>query len=188
MASPTKLMIHLRHPTHLKPNLKISMQYVRMAVDIVRDMELDQEPDSDSSDVAEPVSEETLQRTRAYLATYYLASSRASSFRLACSLTYTAATARACGILVANARDLGDRLLPWLVRYEHLNMELSGLRRAQRRQPPSQHQSELMLRGIASQLDEYDRSLPADLANLSQSHSFSSHLTFDSKKKKKKKK
>jgi len=46
-------------------------QYIRMAVDIVVDLELDQPPEDDDDDGW--ASEERIEAARVYLATYYLA-------------------------------------------------------------------------------------------------------------------
>jgi hypothetical protein len=62
-----------RYPFHLRPKNKQAFQYVRMVVDIVNDLELDQ--DSDGDDLPpEKVGEERLEQMRTYLATYYLVS------------------------------------------------------------------------------------------------------------------
>ncbi len=71
-----------RYRPHLRPKNKQSQQYIRMASDIVRDLELDQPPrpsdddpddDGDDDDIT-AVSEERLAGMRAYMSSYYLAS------------------------------------------------------------------------------------------------------------------
>ncbi len=50
------------------------MQYVQMAVDIVRDLELDQPPVKDGDKGGAAMTNDQLDRMRSYLASYYLAS------------------------------------------------------------------------------------------------------------------
>ncbi len=87
----------LRYPTHIRPKSKQAKQYVRMAIDIARDLELDQPPssclssdDEDGGDgTGDPidaslVSEERLAGMRGLLGSYYLASSCVPSFEVTC--------------------------------------------------------------------------------------------------------
>jgi len=64
------------YPFHLRPKNKQSIQYIRMVVDIVTDLELDEDPCIDSMDV--PPTPERLEQIRLYLASYYLASAYVS--------------------------------------------------------------------------------------------------------------
>lgn len=59
----------LRYPVHLRPKSKQSSQYMRMAVDLVQDLELDQ---PEGVEQAGLTGEERLQAIRAYLCCYYL--------------------------------------------------------------------------------------------------------------------
>lgn len=60
-----------RYPFHLRPKNKQVFHYIRMAADLVHDLELDQEPpDFNISNT----SEETLEGIRAYLGHCYIAS------------------------------------------------------------------------------------------------------------------
>jgi hypothetical protein len=61
-----------RYPFHLRPKNKQAFQYVRMAVDIIHDLELDQDPGPENASNPDSISERRLLEVRAYLATYYL--------------------------------------------------------------------------------------------------------------------
>lgn len=62
-----------RYPFHLRPKNKQAYQYIRMAVDIVFDLELNEDPGTDRVDV--PPTEARVEEIRTYAACYYLASS-----------------------------------------------------------------------------------------------------------------
>jgi hypothetical protein len=61
-----------RYPFHLRPKNKQAVQYIRMVVDIISDLELDEDPGIDSMDI--PPTPERLDQIRLYLASYYLVS------------------------------------------------------------------------------------------------------------------
>ena len=62
----------LRYPFHLRPKNKQAFQYIRMCVDIIMDLELDQESSTD--DVNIPPSPQRLEEIRIYLASYFFGS------------------------------------------------------------------------------------------------------------------
>lgn len=66
------LLIIYRYPFHLRPKNKQSRQYLRMVVDIVSDLELDQDPGIDLMDI--PPTPERLNQIRLYIASYYMVS------------------------------------------------------------------------------------------------------------------
>lgn len=63
-----------RYPFHLRPKNRQAFQYVRMAVDMVNDLELDVDPGVDELTGPRGPSPERLEEIRTYLATYYVAS------------------------------------------------------------------------------------------------------------------
>lgn len=63
-----------RYPFHLRPKNRQAFQYVRMAVDMVNDLELDEDPGTDELNGPRRPSPQRLEVIRTYLATYYVAS------------------------------------------------------------------------------------------------------------------
>ena len=63
-----------RYPFHLRPKNRQAFQYVRMAVDMVNDLELDVDPGFDELNGPRRPSPQRLEEIRTYLATYYVAS------------------------------------------------------------------------------------------------------------------
>ena len=61
-----------RYPLHLRPKNKQVFQYIRMAIDIVSDLELDQDPGTDDLEVS--LTPERLDQIRIYLGTYHIVS------------------------------------------------------------------------------------------------------------------
>ena len=64
---------HIRYPFHLRPRNKQVFQYVRMAMDIVNDLEMDQPFDSEVAGAMDSNGNH-LENIRTYLATYHLTS------------------------------------------------------------------------------------------------------------------
>jgi hypothetical protein len=53
--------------------------------------------------------------------------------------------------------EAGDSILAWLVRLQRIVEEVSDMRRVQRGQVQSEYQIGLMLKGMESQLSEWER-------------------------------
>ena len=60
----------IRFPFHLRPKQKRAYQYLRMVVDMIRDLELDQSPSG--SNEPEDVTPNRVDSVRTYLSCYYL--------------------------------------------------------------------------------------------------------------------
>ncbi|KXX76398.1 Glucose transport transcription regulator RGT1 [Madurella mycetomatis] len=132
------------YPFHLRPKNKQALQYIRMAVDIVIDLELDQDLGTDSLGTAP--SPERLEQIRL----------NASAWGRSLPLTYSAHTARCCEMLQRYSKLKGDQVLAWQVRLERLVEETSELYRVQRGQSRSEYQISLMVRGMENQLTEWE--------------------------------
>ncbi|KAK4239154.1 hypothetical protein C8A03DRAFT_14436 [Achaetomium macrosporum] len=150
------------YPFHLRPKNKQALQYTRMVVDIVTDLELDEDPGCDSLEV--PPTPERLDQIRLYLASYYLASAFASTWGRTPSLTYTEYTARCCDLLQHHSPLRGDHVLAWQVRIERLIEETNDLRRTQRGRSQSEYQISLMIRGMETQLAEWEARMGPEMA------------------------
>ena len=59
-----------RYPFHLRPKNRQAFQYLQMAVEIINDLELDQDPEPENRSLN--VSDERLENIRTFLAAYYL--------------------------------------------------------------------------------------------------------------------
>lgn len=69
-----------RYPFHLRPKNKQAFQYMRMAADMIHDLELDQQqPVSSSWSDSPALSDEQLNAIRAYLGYFYVVSTWVSS-------------------------------------------------------------------------------------------------------------
>lgn len=64
-------MLLRRYPFHLRPKTKQTFQYLRMGVDIVHDLELEQEPDLDLLLMSPDQRARALDDIRALLGCYY---------------------------------------------------------------------------------------------------------------------
>ncbi|KAG7291863.1 hypothetical protein NEMBOFW57_001885 [Staphylotrichum longicolle] len=157
-------VLGLKYPFHLRPKNKQAVQYIRMVVDIISDLELDDDPGTDSIDV--PPAPERLDQIRLYLASYYLVSAFASTWGRSPSLTYTDYTARCCDLLQAHSPLHGDHVLAWQVRLQRLIEETNDLRRTQRGQTSqSEYQINLMIRGMETQLTEWETRMAPRVAD-----------------------
>lgn len=122
----------IRYPFHLRPKNKQAFQYIRMAGDLVRDLELDQESPELVNTPDASISDQQLDKVRTYLAWYYSVSAYVHiSHDLTATNTprfvtawkqmqhlaapFTAWTATCCGILERNAEVEGDLILTTLV-------------------------------------------------------------------------
>ncbi|KAK4164208.1 hypothetical protein QBC43DRAFT_334721 [Cladorrhinum sp. PSN259] len=152
------------YPFHLRPKNKQALQYIRMAVDIVVDLELDQDPETDSLDVQPPLYR--LDQIRTYMATYYLASSFACTWGRTPSLTYTSYTAQCCDMLERHSPIKGDQILAWKVRLQRLIEETNDLRRTNRGHSQSEYQINLMIRGMENQLAEWEERMSPEYIHL----------------------
>ncbi|KAH6628308.1 hypothetical protein F5144DRAFT_304043 [Chaetomium tenue] len=152
------------YPFHLRPKNKQSLQYIRMVVDIISDLELDEDPGTDSTDTL--ATPERLEQIRLYLASYYLASAAASTWGRSSSLSYTEYTSLCSDLLSQHSALPGDHTLAWQARLERLIEETNDLRRTQRgRSPQSEYQIGLMLRGMETQLAEWEARMAPRVAN-----------------------
>ena len=155
-----------RYPFHLRPKNKQAFQYVRMVVDIVNDLELDQDPDG-GDPTPDRVDDERLEEIRTYLATYYLVSGFATSWNRAPALYYTRYTAKCCDILERDSALRGDRVLAWLARIQRILEEVNELRKTHHRAAGGQneYQISLMLKGMESQLAEWEGRMAPEISS-----------------------
>ncbi|KAI6364315.1 hypothetical protein MCOR31_007485 [Pyricularia oryzae] len=151
------------YPVHLRPRNKQSAQYIRMAVDLIQDLELDQ-PEYLEQHRDQP-REELLEGIRAYVACCYIVLARTHMYSRPLNLPFTAWTATCCDMLEREALTPGDRILPWLLRHQHLMLEVVGLAKDEEKGLRSPYQAATMLRGLDMQFAEYGARMPEEVAN-----------------------
>lgn len=142
-----------------------------MASDIVRDLQLDQ-PQDDINSNHTRTKPERIDNIRAYLATQYLCSGFAANWQKAQTLPFHNWTATCCGILAGNEDDLSsksDQTLAWLVRLQHLIVEIWHLnkrRGAGGRGEEQDEEQRIMLtsKGMEAQLREFQGQMPAEIS------------------------
>ncbi|KAK0671207.1 hypothetical protein QBC41DRAFT_354425 [Cercophora samala] len=146
------------YPFHLRPKNKQAWQYLRMAVDIVFDLELNEDPGTDRVDV--PPTEARLEEVRTFAATWGRNP----------TLTYNAYTAHCCDMLSRYSSLKGDQILVWQVRLQRLVEETNDLRRTQRgggaHSQQTEYQINLMIRGMETQLKEWEACMSQELKNI----------------------
>ncbi|KAI0015205.1 hypothetical protein F4780DRAFT_764917 [Xylariomycetidae sp. FL0641] len=151
------------YPLHVRPKNKQVPQYMRMAVDLVHDLELDQEHDLANPHVQPPA--DALPRLRALLASFYCASSFAWGWGKPPLLRHTSWVA-ACGdALEARSPLAQDHALVWLARFQSVLEESNQLkRRAGDKTTTSTSSSHGLLRlGLDAQLRAFQARVPEAL-------------------------
>ncbi|KAI5925724.1 hypothetical protein F4810DRAFT_657776 [Camillea tinctor] len=154
------------YPFHLRPKNKQMFQYLRMAVDIVRDLELEQE--SDMADLSDDphITETRLQHIRAYLACFYSYSTSIWAWAKAPDLKYTPWMAKCCDYLEKTSQLRQDHILVWLVRIQYILDELIETQKtfgAFRDQQSRQHR-QLILLGLETQLRDFQNRIPSTIS------------------------
>ena len=157
----------------MRPKQRQASQYIRMAADIVHDLELDQAPDDfDHADFE--TDEKSLAGVRAYVACYYLCSSISSIWAKKTLLPFEQWTATCCDILErsrASQDARADQSLAWLARLGNIIEETSTLtKRKGQVQHEAQHVS-LMVKGMEAQLQEWKGRMPSDVSSRRKSKS-----------------
>ncbi|KAB5562695.1 hypothetical protein GE09DRAFT_756332 [Coniochaeta sp. 2T2.1] len=161
------------YPFHLRPRNKQAFQYVRMVVDIVNDLELDQDPDGEDNNnlPSQKCSDARLEQVRTYLATYYLVSSFAAAWNRVPALFYTKYTAKCCDLLERDSSVRGDHILAWHIRVQHILEQVSQLRKT-KISGQNEYQISLMLKGMESQLGEWEGRMPPEVSGTRMSSLF----------------
>ncbi|POS77232.1 hypothetical protein DHEL01_v204366 [Diaporthe helianthi] len=154
------------YPFHLRPKQKQAFQYVRMAADIVRDLELDQAPDS--FDHAGFITEEkSMDEIRAYISCYYLFASLASIWTKKISLPFDQWTSTCCDILERSdsVQAYADKTLAWLARLGNIIEQTASLTRQNGRVQHEPQHVLLMVKGMEAQLQEWQGRMPPDVSS-----------------------
>ncbi|OTA99116.1 hypothetical protein M426DRAFT_94591 [Hypoxylon sp. CI-4A] len=156
------------YPFHLRPKNRQLVQYLRMAVDILHDLELDEDSDINVAVLSPEKKEAKLQDIRAYLACFYNTSIHAWEWSKPYALKYTAWTARCCDILEQHSNLGQDHILAWLARMQYIMNEIEELHRSYKRTAPSdqsEHQRTFIRIGLETQLRDFQTRIPAQISS-----------------------
>ncbi|KAJ8121189.1 hypothetical protein O1611_g10166 [Lasiodiplodia mahajangana] len=158
------------YPFHLRPKNKQSFQYMRMGVDIVHDLEMDQEPDLDLFLIPPDQRARKLANIRALLGCYYGMSAFSVTWgKVSSTLRYSPQLSRCADLLEQNSELEQDRHLVWLVRLQYIYEELVESQRSFDRGPrdyQSEMQRNLIRVGLESQFRDFKERMPTQYASM----------------------
>ncbi|OHF03527.1 hypothetical protein CORC01_01246 [Colletotrichum orchidophilum] len=181
------------YPFHLRPKNKQAFQYVRMAAEILHDLELDHPPHqgagspaNGSAATASSFAPDQMDGIRAYVSCYYLVSAHVLPFlqyfrrttltdaRFAMAwakmailaLDYTSWTAACCDLLEQHSALKGDHTLAWLARLVHITEESSAISKTMPQGEQAKQQVHFMFLGLESQLREWQSRIPSSLSDI----------------------
>lgn len=138
-----------------------------MASDIVRDLDLDQPHDGIVFAEARS-SPERMNSIRAYLATQYLSSGFAATWKRDHALPFQNWTATCCDILSGNDNPLAarsDQTLAWLVRLQHFVAESAQMNRYGGREKHEEQHALIMVKGMEAQLQEIQCQMSPEISS-----------------------
>ncbi|KAF6827604.1 zn 2cys6 transcription factor [Colletotrichum musicola] len=170
------------YPFHLRPKSKQAFQYIRMASEILQDLDLTEPPPGMPADGAgAALTPEQTDGIRAYLACYYLVSAHvlpflqyfrktsltdarfANAWAKASTLEFTTWTATCCDLLERSSALKGDHTLAWLVRLQHVTDEAASLAKIKPCNEQVKQQVHFMTLGLESQFREWQGRIPSSL-------------------------
>ncbi|KAI1433578.1 hypothetical protein GGR50DRAFT_705325 [Xylaria sp. CBS 124048] len=156
------------YPFHLRPKNKHAFQYLRMAVDIVHDLELDQEPDVTFFSPAASQAIPNLDNLRALLGCFYSISVFSTTWFKTSTMRYTPQLSRSAELLEQYSTLEQDHYLVWLVRQQYILEELSEVQRTFSRGPrdhASEMQRDLIRAGLEAQFRDFNTRMPEKYAS-----------------------
>ncbi|KAJ2901846.1 zn 2cys6 transcription factor [Zalerion maritima] len=146
-------------PFHLRPRSNQARRYLRIATDLVKELELDE--DERGLDV-ERVS---IAQVRALLGAFYLMSSFGSAWCQPASIKFSPRLQRCCDILELQAESLDDNVLVAMVRVQRLIEEVGDLRLPRYSPVETEFQAQSVLLGLEAKLREFARNSPTSVAS-----------------------
>ncbi|KAI3326959.1 hypothetical protein HD806DRAFT_485602 [Xylariaceae sp. AK1471] len=158
------------YPFHLRPKNKQSYQYLKMAVDIVHDLELEQEADIDLFTMAPEQRARKLDNIRAVLGCFYGISTLSSTWGKPSTLRYNPQLARCAEVLEQSSELEQDQLLVWLVRLQYIFEEFVEAQRNFNRgfrDDQSEMQRNLICAGLEAQFRDFKERMPEKYASTS---------------------
>ncbi|KAI0968823.1 hypothetical protein F4678DRAFT_186541 [Xylaria arbuscula] len=157
------------YPFHLRPRNKQSFQYLRMAVDIVHDLELDQESDLNLSSLGPGQRTRKIDNIRALLGCFYNISAFSATWGKASTLRYSPQLSRCIDALEQNSELEQDHHLAWLARFQYIFEELIEARRnfdSGPRDQQSEIQRNLIRAGLEAQFRVFKEKMPEKYASI----------------------
>ncbi|OAA45053.1 hypothetical protein NOR_03807 [Metarhizium rileyi] len=155
------------YPFHLRPKNKQAFQFMRMAADMIHDLELDQEQLvlGTGPDCPDLTGEQQLDGIRAYMGYFYVLSSHLATWRRRIKdieVSYTPWTARCCELLEQHGETKDDLVLAAQTRVAGLLLQASKTMLHHSSQ--SSEDKRIMVAGFKSELAriEYSPSFPLD--------------------------
>ncbi|KAI1140797.1 hypothetical protein F5Y05DRAFT_402882 [Hypoxylon sp. FL0543] len=155
------------YPFHLRPKNRQLIQYLRMAVDIVHDLELDEEIDMDITAQTPERRDMTLQGFRAYLSCFYIMSMSSWGWSKPYILRYTPWMAKCCDMLEQYSDLEQDHILAWLVRLQYILNEYEELHRSYKKPDtgsPNEHQRKFVQLGLETQLRDFQSKISGHIS------------------------
>ncbi|TGJ81148.1 hypothetical protein E0Z10_g7604 [Xylaria hypoxylon] len=156
------------YPFHLRPRNKQSFQYLRMAVDIVHDLDMEQDSDLDLSPIGPAQRARKVDNVRALLGCFYAISSFSATWNRTSTLRYSPQLSRCADSLDQSGELEQDHHLAWLVRLQYIFEELVEVHRNFER-GPRDHQSEMQRNiirvGLGAQFRDFRETMPEQYAS-----------------------
>ncbi|KAI0154169.1 hypothetical protein GGR57DRAFT_118520 [Xylariaceae sp. FL1272] len=147
------------YPFHLRPKNKQLFQYLRMCVDIVHDLELDEGRNLNLSSISPERRARRLDDMRGLLGCFYAVSTFSSVWNKPTTLRYTPQIARCADALEQHSELEQDHHLVWLARIQYVYSEINEARRnfdSGLRDQQSEMQRDMILAGLESQFHDYE--------------------------------
>ncbi|OTA54639.1 hypothetical protein K449DRAFT_389093 [Hypoxylon sp. EC38] len=154
------------YPFHLRPKNRQLKQYMRMAEDIVHDLELDEETDLNLGAQSPERRDIKLQGIRAYLACFYDTSISSWAWSKPYPFKYTSWTATCCDTLEQYSNLEQDHILAWLVRLQHILNEFEELHRSYKKSSDGDRNDyrKFIRIGLETQLRDFQSRIPSHLS------------------------
>ncbi|KAI2617143.1 hypothetical protein GGR54DRAFT_631475 [Hypoxylon sp. NC1633] len=155
------------YPFHLRPKNKQLLQYLRMAVDTVHDLELDEETGMNLVSQPPEIREAKLQSIRAYLSCFYTVAVHSWRWPKPFSIRYTSWTAKCCDMLEQHSDLEQDHICVWLTRLQYVFSELHELTKSSKKLDAggqANHQHKLIRMGLETELRNFQTRIPGHLS------------------------
>ncbi|KAK9773373.1 hypothetical protein SCAR479_09906 [Seiridium cardinale] len=152
------------YPFHLRPKHRQAFQYLKMAIDIAHDLELDQEQ-AFAAQLQTGPNLEDLASFRALVSCYYLITNFSNAFSRVQSFPFTAWLSNCCDLLEQYSNIEQDHVLVWLIRLHHISDEMLVLQKGYKKAGSgSELHRQLIRKGLETQLREWQSRIPTSIA------------------------
>ncbi|KAK8102785.1 hypothetical protein PG984_015931, partial [Apiospora sp. TS-2023a] len=161
------LVYNAWYPFHLRPNDRRNFQYLRMVVDIVHDLGLDDEA-TFANRMESGVGSEDLGRLRTFISCFYLTSVTLRVWGRPAMLPHSSWIATCCDLVEKWSHSHQDHVLVWLCRLQCINDGMMELRTSYNRDANNhnRHQNNLVHLGLEAQLREWQAKMPDHVSTM----------------------